>query len=78
MSPEFQWFYEDPEQVTQLLAEACDLLPDYVNKDAVLRWCDEHRHAPPQAGGAEWLLSRLLKIGRWMRVFQVEFSGGAV
>ncbi len=72
MSPEFQWFYEDPEGVTELLADACDALGSYVDKTAVLAWCAEHKASAAKAGEEEYLLSRLLKIGRWMKVFQAE------
>ena len=72
MSPEFQWFYAAPDLVTELLEQACDALPGYVDKAAVSAWCAEHRNASPTAGEAEWLLSRLLKIGRWMHVFSAE------
>jgi asparagine synthetase B (glutamine-hydrolysing) len=71
MTPEFQWFYEDPELMTALLEKACDALPGYVNKSAVLQWCEAHRLAAPQNTEAEWILSRLMRIGRWMEVFQV-------
>ncbi|MEA4927592.1 MAG: asparagine synthase (glutamine-hydrolyzing) [Candidatus Limiplasma sp.] len=71
MSPEFQWFYEDPEQMTTLLEKACDALPGYVNKPAVLQWCADHRHASARNTEEEWILSRLIRIGRWMEVFQV-------
>ena len=71
MSPEFQWFYEDPALVTTLLDQACDALPGHVNKQAVLQWCENHKDASPMYSDEEWLLSRLLRIGRWMQVFQV-------
>ena len=71
MSPEFQWFYEDPERVTQHLADACDALADYVDKEAVMEWCRTHAHSAPKMGNDEWLLARLLRVGRWMKVFDV-------
>ncbi|MBR2923697.1 MAG: asparagine synthase (glutamine-hydrolyzing) [Clostridia bacterium] len=71
MSPEFQWFYENPELVTQCLADACDALSDYVDKEAVLEWCRTHANAPAKMGNDEWLLARLLRVGRWMKIFDV-------
>lgn len=71
MTPEFQWFYENPALVTECLSEACDALSEYVDKEAVLTWCHTHANQKAKFGYDECLLARLLQISRWMKVFDV-------
>ena len=69
VSPEFQWFHQDPDAVTAELRRACEKLPGIVDADGVLAWCAQHRDAQPQMDVAEQLISRIFLTSRWMDVF---------
>lgn len=71
MTPEFQWFYQEPEKVTQLLLDACNILKDYINTEAVLQWCEEQKGKDAKATNEAWLMANLLQVGRWMKIYQV-------
>lgn len=72
MSPEFQWLYENPDEVIKTVSRACDALGDYVDKNSVIAWCEEQKGKPAQDGAFQYMISNLFQVGLWLDVFQVE------
>ncbi len=71
VTPEFQWFHQDPEAVTEELERACGKLCGVVDAENVRKWCAAHRETPPCMDAAETLISRIFIVSRWMDVFSV-------
>lgn len=74
MSAEFQWFYEAPEICTGLIEKLCDAMPGYINKEAVLHWCENHKDGKPCGSNEEYILARMIVAARWTELFQVSIA----
>lgn len=71
MSSEFQWFFESPEACVKMIEDVCDAMPEYIDKKAVLTWCETHMNGKAAARNDEYLIARLIMVARWMKIFQV-------
>lgn len=74
VSPEFQWFYQNPDAVEAELAKAAEKLKGIVNGEELLQWCASHRGKQPSMSSEEWLIVRIYLVSRWMELFCVEVA----
>lgn len=69
VTPEEIWIRNNPDDFRRELIDACDRLPSLVDKDKVLTWFDERLNSNKSFGYSFW---KLISVGRWMKVFEVE------